>query len=272
MKMSLLATAAAVVALTASAAQAQVVGHVGANYARQVVDVDGPNPDLDTFQLEGAAGFAAGSLNALIDGAVTGIGGDVNDQVDFALTGHLNGKLGNALVGGWAGVNATEDLNVWALGAEGQMAVTDAVTLYGQAGVGYSDDLNDAMLYGVRGEARYFVNENLKLQAQAGWSKVDTDDLGSSDTWTVGVEGEYQFAGTPWSVLASYDYADSNDLRVSSRNIVAPAFETDFKTHTFRVGGRYTFGGATLKARDAAGADLGSIRKLFPNVNERNAF
>lgn len=258
MKMSLLATAAAaVVALTASAAQAQVAGHVGANYARQVVDVDGPNPDLDNFQLEGAAGFAAGSLNALIDGAVTAIGGDVNDQVDFAITGHLNGKVGNALVGGWAGVNATEDLNVWALGAEGQAAVTDAVTLYGQAGVGYSDDLNDALLYGIRGEARYFVNENLKLQAQAGWSKVDTDDFGSADTWTVGAEGEYQFAGTPWSLLAGYDYADSDG---------------DLKIHTFRVGGRYTFGGATLKARDAAGADLGSIRKLFPGLNELNAF
>lgn len=258
MKTSLLATAAAVIALSATAAQAQVTGHVGANYARSVVDVDGPNPDLDILQLEGATGFNAGSLNALINGSVTGIGGDVNDQVDYSFTGHLNGKIGGGLVGGFAGFNATEDLNVWAAGVEGQWAVSDAVTLYGQGGIGYSDDLNDAMLYGLRGEARYFVNENAKLQAQAGWSQVDTDDLGSFDTWTVGVEGEYQFAGSPWSLLAGYDYADTSDI--------------DYKSHTFRVGGRYTFGGATLKARDASGADLGTVRGLFPTLNELNAF
>jgi hypothetical protein len=82
--------------------------------------------------------------------------------------------------------------------------------------------------------------------------KVDTDSLGNYNVWNVGVEGEYQFAGTPWSVLASYDYADAHKL--------------DVKTNTFRIGGRYTFGGATLKARDAAGADLGSVRTLFNGV------
>jgi hypothetical protein len=254
MKKSLLATAAAAaIALVASSAQAQSVGgYVGANYARTNLDVSGPNPDLDSYQLEGAVQFNAGSLNALIDGAVTDIGGDVDDTVDYAFTGHLNGNVSGALVGGFGGVYATRNLTIWSLGLEGQAALAPNVSLYGQAGYGYSDELDSANLWAVRGELRYYVQDNAKLQAQAGWNKVDTDSVGSYDTWTVGVGGEYQFAGTPWSILASYDYADSHDL--------------DVKSNTFRIGGRYTFGGATLKAREAAGADLGSVRKLFTGV------
>ncbi|CAN7527266.1 hypothetical protein LJR225_003798 [Phenylobacterium sp. LjRoot225] len=254
MKMSLLATAAAVtLALGATAAQAQVAaGHVGVNYARTNVDVAGPNPDLDNYQIEGATLFDLGRVNLLIDGAVTDVGGDVDDVVDYAFTGHLNGKLGESIVGGFGGVYATRDLTVWSAGVEGQAALAPNVTLYGQAGYGYSDELDQANLWAVRGEARYFFNDNVKLQGAAGWSKVDTDNVGSYDTWTVGVEGEYQFAGTPWSVLAGYEHADSSDL--------------DVKSNTFRVGGRYTFGGQTLKARDASGADLGSVRKLFTGV------
>ena len=254
MKKSLLLSAAiATVAFLASSAQAQDIGgYVGANYARTNLDVVGPNPKLDNYQVEGAAQFNVGKLGALIDGAITDIGGDVNDQVDYAFTGHLNGKLDGALVGGFGGVYATKDLTVWSAGVEGQAALAPNISLYGQAGYGYSDQLDKANLWAVRGELRYFVNDNVKLQGQAGWSKVDTDNSGSYDTWTVGATGEYQFAGTPWSILASYDYADSHDL--------------DVKSNTFRIGGRYTFGGATLKARDASGADLGSVRKLFTGV------
>jgi hypothetical protein len=254
MKMSLLATAAAAtLALGATAAQAQVAaGYAGVNYARTVVDVPGSNPKADSYQAEGAVKFDLGSLNLLADGAVTDVGGDFSDTVDYAFTGHLNGKVGEALVGGFGGVYATRGLTLWSAGVEGQTAVAPNVTLYGQAGYGYAHDLDKANLWALRGEARYFFNDNLKLQGSAGYVKVDTDSLGNYNVWNVGVEGEYQFAGTPWSVLASYDYADAHKL--------------DVKTNTFRIGGRYTFGGATLKARDAAGADLGSVRTLFNGV------
>ena len=255
MTKSLLPTAAAAVALAfvASSAQAQSVGgYVGATYSRTDLDVVGPNTKLDNYALDGAAQFAIGNLNALASVAVSDTGGDVDDTVDYDFTGHLNSKLGNGLVGGFAGVYTTRGLTVWSLGLEGQAEVAPNLVLYGQAGWGDAHDLDNANLWAVRGEARYFVTDNAKLQAQAGWPKVDTDHLGSTDTWTVGVSGEYQFAGTPWSVLAGYDYADNHDL--------------DVKSHTFRIGGRYTFGGATLKQRDAAGADLTAVKKLFTGV------
>ena len=255
MKISLLpaTVAAAAIALAASSAQAQSIGgYVGASYARTTLDVPGKNPDLDNYLLQGAAQYNFGSLNTLVDGAVSDLGGDVKDTVDYSFTGHVNGAVGGALVGGFGGVYATKGLTVWSAGVEGQTALAPNLVLYGQAGYGYSHDLDDANLWAVRGELRYFINDNVKLQGEGGWSKVDTDHVGSYDTWTIGATGEYQFAGTPWSILASYDYADSHDL--------------DVKSNTFRIGGRYTFGGATLKARDAAGADLGSVKTLFTGV------
>lgn len=252
---SLLPTAAAAVAvaLVASSAQAQTVGgYVGASYARTNLDVVGPNPKLDNYALDGAVQYNFGSLNTLVTGSVADTGGDVKDTVDYDFTAHLNTKVGDALVGGFGGVYTTRDLTVWSLGLEGQAEVAPNVVLYGQAGWGHSDDLDNANLWAIRGEARYFFNDNVKLQGQAGWSKVDTDHVGNYDVWTVGVEGEYQFAGTPWSILAGYDYADSHDL--------------DVKSNTFRIGGRYTFGGATLKQRDAAGADMTAVKKLFTGV------
>jgi len=246
MKTSLFVAASAVIALGASAAQAQVVGHAGVSAATTDVVVPGNNPDYQTYQAEGAAKFDLGQAGALLDGSVSVFDGDVDD-VEYSATAHVNGKFGNALLGGFGGVSAADDLTIWGLGVEGQAAVTDQVTLYGQAGWG---DIKNAGgdLWALRGEARYFATENFKLQGQAGYLKYDTN-FGDVDGWTVGAEAEYQFAGTPWSVLAGYDYADVNDAPI--------------KSHTFKLGARYTFGAQSLKARDAAGADLGSVRKLF---------
>ena len=240
--------ASAVVALASTAAQAQVVGHLGANAATTEVVVPGKNPDFQTYQVEGAAKFDLGAASALVDGAVSVLDGDGVDDVDYTATGHLNTKVGDALVGGFGGVSASDDLTIWSLGLEGQAAVTDKVTLYGQAGWGDVENVGGVDLWAVRGELRYFANENWKVQAQAGYLNIDTN-FGNVDGWSIGAETEYQFAGTPWSVTAGYDYADLNDAPV--------------KSHTFRIGARYTFGAPSLKARDAAGADLGSVRRLF---------
>lgn len=247
MKTSLFVTAAAVIALAASAAQAQAVGHVGVSAATTTVDVPGENPDYQTYQAEGAVAFDLGAAGVLVDGSVSGFDGDIDD-VAYTATAHVNGKFGNALLGGFGGFDASDGLTIWGLGLEGQAAVTDKVTLYAQGGWGDIDDLAGADLWALRGELRYFATENLKLQAQAGYLKIDTS-LGDVDGWNLGGEVEYQFASTPWSVLAGYDYADSDDLGA--------------KSHTFKIGARYTFGAPSLKARDAAGADLGSVRKLF---------
>jgi opacity protein-like surface antigen len=244
MKKNLFAAAAAVALLgSAVAANAQTVGHVGANYSRTDIEPSGVS-DLDTYQLEGAVRFDAGKLGGQLDGAVTNYDGD---DTSFAATAHLNTKVGDAIVGGFVGGEASDDVQVYGLGLEAQANVGPATTLYGQAGYGNVDDLLDADIWAVRGEVRHFVSDNLRLQGSVGYSWIDTD-FGNADGWNAGVEAEYQFKETPFSVVAGWDHAESDDLGGN--------------TDTLRVGVRYTFGG-TLKTRNDAGASLGSAQRLF---------
>lgn len=239
--------AAAVVAFLGSAvaANAQTVGHVGANYGRTDVDVAGSDGDGDTYQLEGAVRFDAGALGVQLDGAVTNYDGD---DTSVGGTAHLNTKFGGGLVGGFAGVETSDDVTVWGLGVEGQANVAPATSVYGQAGYGNVDDLFDADIWAVRGEVRHFLTDNFRLTGSLGWSNIDVKAASSIDAWNAGLEAEYQFAGTPFSVVVGYDHFDADDI--------------DTNADTFRVGVRYTFGG-TLKDRDQSGASLGSASKLF---------
>lgn len=244
MKKNLFVAAAAVVFLgSAVAAQAQTVGHIGANYGRTDLDVAGLDADADTYQVEGAVRFDAGKLGAQIDGAITNYDGD---DTSFGATGHLNTKVGGGLIGAFAGAEASDDLTVWGVGVEGQANLGGKTSLYGQAGYGNVDDAFDADIWAVRGEVRHFVTDNFRLTGSLGYATVDVGP--NIDTWNAGIEAEYQFADTPFSVVAGYDHADSDDINSNA--------------DTFRIGFRYTFGG-TLKDRDQSGASLGSASKLF---------
>jgi hypothetical protein len=252
MRTFLTATAAAAALFGAAAAQAQVVGHVGANYAHSDADVGGFDIDGDAFQLEGSAAFKVGGLGAAVDGSFTD-GEDIDST--WAATGHLNGVLGGALVGGFAGFDTTDDNTVWGLGVEGQADLAPATVLYGQLGYGQSDIDGgpDADLWAVRGELRQYFAENIRLSGSVNYTNVDLKGFSSADVWNFGVEGEYQFAGTPFSAFAGYVRTEADDI--------------DLSANTFQIGARYTFGGATLRGRDAAGAMLGSVSKLFGGLN-----
>jgi hypothetical protein len=159
----------------------------------------------------------------------------------------LNTKLGDGLIGGFAGVETSDDITFWGAGVDAQVNLAPATSLYGQAGYGTSDDLGDADFWTVRGEIRHFVRDNFRLQGSLGYTRIDARG-GDADAWNAGVEAEYQFAETPFSVVVGYDHFDSNDI--------------DTNADTLRVGVRYTFGG-TLKDRDQSGASLGSVGRLF---------
>jgi opacity protein-like surface antigen len=254
MKKSLIAAAFVSTALVASAAQAQAVGEVGANFQHSVLNAGGPaNPSADSYQLEGASRYDLGQVGVSFDAQLTDLDAKVTDRVDFAFTGHLNTRIGgDTLVGGFAGADLMEQgQKVWGVGLEGQTKLTAQDNLYGQAGYGQDKDLGDAKLWAGRLELRHFFTDNFKLQGEARYAHADTD-FGHADAWTVGAEGEYRFAGTPWSIRGGYDFSRSDKLA------------TD--VHAFRVGARYSFGAATLKARDDAGADMGTLRDLFGSV------
>jgi hypothetical protein len=249
MRNQLIASAAAVALFAvAGAAQAQTVGHVGANYNRVELDAGAlGDANADAIQLEGAVRFDAGVLGAQVDGSVTNLDADGADGTVWSATGHLNKKLGAGLVGGFAGVSTTDDVTLWALGAEGQFTVAPSTDLYGQVGYGKSDDLDDVDFWAARGELRHFFSDNFKVQGALGYTKADANG-GDVDMWNVGADAEYQFAGTPWSITGGYEHGEIDDA--------------DLQSDTFRIGVRYTFGG-TLRDRDSSGASLGSAANLF---------
>jgi opacity protein-like surface antigen len=250
MRKLLIASASAVVLFSAAgAAQAEgAVGHVGANYARTDLDAGGVDADQDVFQAEGSVAFDTGSLGVAFDGSVA----DSKD-IDTVWTGtaHLNYKFGAARLGGFAGLQDSNGDTLWAVGAEGQTDLAPSTVLYGQAGYGQIDDL-DVDLWAARGELRQYFGENIKLTGSLGYMNADFGPL-DVDGWNVGVEGEYQFKDTPFSVFGGWSHFDSNDL--------------DANTDTLQVGVRFTFGGATLRGRDAAGASLSGVNKLFTGIN-----
>jgi len=249
MKSQLIASAAAVALFAvAGAAQAQTIGHVGANYSRVELDAGAlGDADADAVQFEGAVRFDAGSLGAQLDGSVTDLDTDGSDATVWSATGHLNKKLDNGLVGGFAGVTASDDVTLWAVGAEAQFAVAPSTNLYGQLGYGHTEDLGDADLWAVRGEVRHFVSDNFRLHAGLGYTTAGSK-AGDFDIWNIGAGAEYQFASTPWSITGAYEHGEIDDANL--------------KSDTFRIGVRYTFGGS-LRDRDNAGASLGSAANLF---------
>lgn len=241
------ATAVAALLTVAGAAQAQTVGHVGANYGRIELDAGAlGEADANAAQLEGSVRFGSDPIGAQIDASVTRFDGDGDDATLWSATGHLNRKFEGGLIGGFAGVSTSDDVTLWAVGAEAQANLAPTTSLYGQLGYGQVDDLGDVDFWAGRAELRHFFADNFKVQGSAGFTKADAAGA-DLDMWNVGAEAEYQFAAG-WSVVGAYEHGEIDDVDLSS--------------DTFRIGVRYTFGG-TLKDRDQSGASLGSVSNLF---------
>lgn len=250
MKLLFTAAAAGVLAFSiAGQAAAAPVGQVGANYTWTDAETDFGDAETDSFAVDGSVAFNLGELGAAVDGQVarTDVDGGGQDTAT-AVTAHLNNGDANTRVGGFLGFQDLGGVDAWAVGAEGQFAVAPTVNLYGQAGYGWVDGVDDLDIWGLRGEVRWFASDNLRVDGGLGFNSVDdgSDDV---SVYNVGVGAEYQFAGTPWSVRGGYQYTWSDDL-------------ANLESNSLTIGARYSFGGS-LRDRENAGANLGSVAKLL---------
>jgi hypothetical protein len=241
--------AAAVLALAVSApAFAQNIGSVGAAVNYTDLDIAGVNGEGTSVKVDGNVAIPTGNWTVTLNGNVSVNDTDLSDETIASTAAHLTTKVGDSWrVGGFAALSRPSNDTLWAVGGEASKYF-DKVTLNGLVAYGQSNDL-DADLYAVRGEARYFVSDDFRLDAGAGYSKLDGDVGGEADIWDVNLGGEYKFANTGWSTFGKYTHTESDDL-------------ADLNSDSVKVGFRYTFGGS-LKARDAAGADLIDADTLF---------
>ncbi len=221
------ATALALMAATPANAQ----NYVGAVYGN--ADVDGLG-DANFYGVEGAFG----GPNYEFDLSFTD-----SDESDSALSGaaHLLSRNDSHLLGAFVGVSNASDSTSWTIGGEGNIYM-DNVTFAGAIGYSSNDDI-DTDGYGVNGEARLFLSDNFRLQAGAGFARVDTAGL-EDDAISFGLGGEYQFAGAPVSLALYWDRSELSDA--------------DITAETLTLGVRYNFGGS-LRDRDRTGASQTSL-------------
>lgn len=252
MNTKIFATAAlAAVAISAPAfaqsSGAQNIGSIGAAVSYTDINTKFGGAHGTSAVIDGSVAISlTGAWTVTANGDVSISDNDLSSDTVASGAAHLTTKIGDSWrVGGFTALSRPANDTVWAVGGEAHKYLSN-VTLSGLAAYGQSNDL-DADLYTVRGDIRYFVSDNFRLDAGAAWSRIDTNI--NADLWDVNVGGEYKFANTGWSTFAKYTHSESDDLAKLNADAV-------------KVGVRYTFGGS-LKDRDRAGADLISAGDLF---------
>ncbi|AYV47207.1 hypothetical protein CFHF_25920 [Caulobacter flavus] len=246
MKTQLFAAAAVLAFAVSAPAFAQNIGSVGAAVDYTNVDTSVGDADGTSVVIDGSVAIPTGSWTITASGDVSIADSDVSQRTVASGAAHATTVVGNGLrIGGFTALSRPSNDTLWAVGGEAQKYLGN-VTLTGLAAYGQSNDL-DADLWTVRAGANYFVSDDFRLDAGLGWSNVD--GLVDADIWDINVGGEYKFANTGWSTFAKYTHSEADDL-------------ADLKSDAVKVGLRYTFGGS-LKARNAAGADLATGSDLF---------
>ncbi|MEQ1817672.1 MAG: porin [Terricaulis sp.] len=227
--------AAALLAVAVPGVAAAQTGYVGVNYGNADA---GAGNDQDFYGAEGAVAFAgSGSIVFEVDAAV--VDSDDSDTA-YGLTGHVYSRNDSHLFGGFIGVADSNDSTTWVGGLEANKYYTNW-TLAGAIFYGNNDD-SDADGYGINVEARAFVHDNFRVNANIGYASVDAGAGNDDDVMLYGVGGEYQFASFPVSIVAGYNTADFDGGDVD----------------TWTIGVRYNWGG-TLRDRDRSGASQASL-------------
>lgn len=240
MKLRLFATAAlAAAALSAPALAQDATGSIGLNASHTEVDLGGLEGDGQAYGIDGSVAFkASDAWTVTLQGNLGTTDGDLGDDEAVSAGAALTYAGADWRFGPTVSYSDTAGEGLWTVGAVAQKYLGD-VTLSGAVAYGNIDDV-DADIWSVGGEVRYFVTDNFRVDAGLAWATADVAGV-DIDGWNLGVDAEYQFAGTPWSLTGGYSHAALDDV--------------DLDADTFSIGFRYSFGG-DLKARDRSGSDL----------------
>lgn len=250
MKLRMFATAAVVVAALSTPAFAQdATGSVGVSASQVEVEVGGLEGDGQAYAIDGSVAFKASEAwTVTLQGVGATTDGDLGDDESFSAGAALTYAGSDWRVGPAVSYADLGSEGLWTVSGVAQKYF-DTVTLSGAVSYGNIDDV-DADIWSVGGEARFFVSDNFRIDAGLAYASADVAGV-DVDGWNLGLDGEYQFAGTPWSLTGGYSHATVDDV--------------DLDSDTFTVGFRYSFGG-DLKARDRSGADLGAGGNPFASA------
>ena len=140
----------------------------------------------------------------------------------------------------------SNDQDVTWYGVEAQYYL-DSVTLYAQVGQNESNSTHDALDYTslfARGAARYFIDDNLMLQADLQYTRgnIHGDDM---DAFGWGLKAKYRFEELPFALTAEYRGTDYDGHGQGSAT-----------EHVGLLGVSIAFGASSLIEQDRYGATL----------------
>jgi hypothetical protein len=241
MRKVLLGAAAAMAIVAPGVASADTSGNVAFSYNSLDDDNDGSKEDY--LALSGAVVTnLSGNWNLQFDAEM----GDMNhsDHTDTFATATAQAFWRDDMwaFGGFAGFTSDET-NGYILGADASVYL-DRFSLSGTAFFGGDREDSDDEITGAGVSGSFFLSDNFSLGADVSWYEFDFGGGNDQDGTVYGVNAEYQFAGSAWSIFGGYHTSDED------------YFGTDKEVDSFSIGGRYNFGTGSLIERDRSGASM----------------
>jgi len=242
---SVLFAAVATVATLAAAPAFAASGYAGAAVNWGNVQVAGDDDWGVGYNVSGAVSAPVSQAVSIQAEAAYADAEDADGVFSGAL--HLVGDLdGGMRVGAFVAAAEVADETAIGGGVEGQVQF-ERSSLSANAAYATVDDL-DVDIWGLGGDYRFFVNDNLRIDGGASWASIDTP-IGSTEAWGVGAGAEFKPESTPFSVFGGWSYAEADEIDVSA--------------NTFSLGIRVSFGNATLKDRDREGPSFNGANGLL---------
>jgi hypothetical protein len=242
MKKILLGAVAAAAVLMPNVASADTNGHVAFSY--NTLDDDNDSFKEDYLALGGAvAGSIGGSWNLQFDAEYGDMNHSGHTDNFTTVTAHLFSRNDAYAFGGFAGFT-NDEIAGYVVGAEGAVYFGN-FTLAGSALIGGDREDSDIEISNFGAAGTFFLNDNLSIGADANRYEFDFGGAGNSQDGTIyGLNAEYQFAGTGFSIFGGYHASDED------------YFGTDKEANSVTIGGRYNFGTGSLLERDRSGASM----------------
>jgi hypothetical protein len=239
MKKLLLGAVAAAAVVMPNAALADTNGHVAFSY--NTLDTENDPDKEDYLAFEGAVATSLGGhWNLQFDAGTADMGhGDHTDGFSSAAA-HLFARGDSHAFGGFAGYYTSDTL--WFAGGEAAFYL-GRVTLSADALYGFGREDDDQTLTNFGAAATFFVTDNFSVGVDGSWT--ESDNGSDEEVSAYGVNAEYQFAGSGFSLFGGYRLGDHDE-----------GGGGDGETDSFTIGGRYNFGTATLFERDRSGASM----------------
>ena len=247
--------AAAFFAVGGSAMAATTVtsGNVDLHYAHSSFDPG--NNDANTWGIGGAFATPLGDTwGVQLDGSWNDVNPDHGSDTNVvAGTAHLFHRTDTNLIGVDVGAIHNDDASTttWGGGIEDDYYMDN--TTLGARLLYLRNDDSDTNFWGLEGHARYFFQDNFKVEGSLGFGKVDFKP-DNADVLEAGVNAEYQFASLPVSIFGGVNYLHE-DISGNPHSTTAS------------VGVRWNFGGQSLKDRDRSGASLAGVENAFGGLN-----